>query len=96
MQGYIERFLAGKVREKLRNNPVVAILGPRQCGKSTLAKVIISEIDKAVYLDLERSSHLNRLRNPEMFFELNADKLVCLDEIQRAPELFSIFKKCSR
>ena len=48
--------------------PGVVILGPRQCGKSTLAKAIISEIGKAVYLDLERPSDVNKLRDPEAFF----------------------------
>jgi len=69
--------------------PAVALLGPRQCGKSTLAKRVIAELDGAVYLDLEKTSDLNKLRDPEAFFSLNRDKLVCLDEIQRRPELFA-------
>ena len=68
--------------------PAVAILGPRQCGKSTLAKHLIAGMENALYLDLERSSDLNKLRDIEAFFSLNRDKLVCLDEIQRIPELF--------
>ncbi len=69
--------------------PAVAILGPRQCGKTTLAQAIIREMDHAIYLDLERRADLNKLRDPDAFFSLNSDKLICLDEIQRVPELFA-------
>jgi predicted AAA+ superfamily ATPase len=92
MQGYVKRTLSEKIEGKLRNIPAVIILGPRQCGKSTLAKAFISEIENAVYLDLERPSDINKLRDPEAFFSLNADKLICLDEIQRVPELFSVLR----
>ena len=92
MQTYIKRFFTEKIRERLLNIPGVIILGPRQCGKSTLAKAIISEIENAVYLDLERPSDINKLTDPEAFFSLNADKLICLDEIQRVPELFPILR----
>ena len=92
MQIFIKRFLTEKIRKKLPNIPGVIILGPRQCGKSTLAKAIISEIENAVYLDLERPSDINKLTDPEAFFSLNADKLICLDEIQRVPELFPILR----
>ncbi|MCK5437443.1 MAG: ATP-binding protein [Desulfobulbaceae bacterium] len=88
MRSYTHRLLTETVERKLNNVPVVAILGPRQCGKSTLARAIIAGVKDAVYLDLERSSDLNKLRDPEAFFSLNAEKLICLDEIQRAPELF--------
>lgn len=64
------------------------MLGPRQAGKSTLAKQLFEEQPNSVYLDLERPADLNRLRDPEAFFALHADKLICLDEIQRQPELF--------
>ena len=68
--------------------PAVALLGPRQCGKSTLARRLTAGMENAVYLDLERSADLNKLRDPEAFFSLNRGRLVCLDEIQRIPELF--------
>ena len=92
MQTYIQRLIAAKIKQKLKNMPGVVILGPRQCGKSTLAKAIISEIETAAYLDLERPSDVNKLRDPEAFFSLNSDKLVCLDEIQRVPELFPVLR----
>lgn len=72
--------------------PAVAILGPRQCGKSTLAKSIIANIKNSIYLDLERPSDVNKLRAPEAFLSINSDRLICLDEIQRVPELFSVLR----
>src|SRR4030066_426566 len=92
MQAYIKRIITADIERKLENMPGVVILGPRQCGKSTLAKAIISEIGSAVYLDLERPSDVSKLRDPEAFFSLNSDKLICLDEIQRVPELFPVLR----
>lgn len=92
MQTYIERILTTTIKQKLENMPGVVILGPRQCGKSTLVKAIISEIGGAVYLDLERPSDVSKLRDPEAFFSLNNDKLICLDEIQRVPDLFPVLR----
>jgi predicted AAA+ superfamily ATPase len=92
MQAYIKRIITADIERKLENMPGVVILGPRQCGKSTLAKAILSEIGSAVYLDLERPSDFSKLRDPEAFFSLNSDKLICLDEIQRVPELFPVLR----
>lgn len=80
------------ILEYLSFFPVTAVLGPRQCGKSTLAKTIIKNHGNSLYLDLELGSDLNKLRDPEAFFRLNADKLICLDEIQRLPEIFSLIR----
>lgn len=84
----IQRLLASKIRRWLTQFPAIGLLGPRQCGKSTLAKHILEQIPHSVYLDLERPADLNRLRDPEAFFALHAKELVCLDEIQRHPDLF--------
>ncbi|MEI9477622.1 MAG: ATP-binding protein, partial [Deltaproteobacteria bacterium] len=92
MQTYIERFITAKIRQKLEKVPGVVILGPRQCGKSTLAKAIISDIGAAIHLDLERPSDVNKLRDPEAFFSLNSDQLICLDEVQRVPDLFPLLR----
>ncbi len=89
MQTYIDRSLTIDLLRRLQDIPAVALLGPRQCGKSTLAKHLISQMDNGLYLDLEKRSDLNKLRDPEAFFGFNQDKLICLDEIQRVPELFS-------
>jgi predicted AAA+ superfamily ATPase len=92
MQEIISRHLTDTVKRRLQNNPAVAILGPRQCGKTTLAGQIVKKIMQSVYLDLENPADLARLDDPLAYFSLHKDDLVCLDEIQRAPELFSILR----
>ncbi|RLD37655.1 MAG: ATPase [Bacteroidetes bacterium] len=86
---YVTRKVETTILSYLQHFPAVAILGPRQCGKSTLAKHIISGNTQSLYLDLEKSSDRNRLTDTDLFFEVNHDKLVCLDEIQKMPDLFS-------
>jgi uncharacterized protein len=88
MQELIDRYLAGTIKRRLQNNPAVAILGPRQCGKTTLAGQIVRELKQSVYLDLENPSDLAKIDDPPAFFSLHNNDLICLDEIQRAPELF--------
>lgn len=88
MHTYLERLLTTTISKRLHQMPAVALLGPRQCGKSTLAKHLISQLNNGLYLDLEKESDLNKLRDPEAFFTLNKGKLICLDEIQRIPALF--------
>lgn len=92
MQGIIDRHLTDTINKRLQNNPAVAILGPRQCGKTTLANQIVKKISKSVYLDLENPGDLAKLDDPLAFFSLHNEDLVCLDEIQRAPEIFSILR----
>ncbi|MEO8500381.1 MAG: ATP-binding protein [Vicinamibacteria bacterium] len=75
------------VRLSLRRNPVVALLGPRQCGKSTLARAIAGQSGKATFFDLEDPRDLAKLEDP-MLGLADARGLVVLDEIQRRPELF--------
>ena len=64
---YIERALQQEVISCLRDFPAVAILGPRQCGKSTLARNIIRNAGETVYLDLELPSDIRKLSEPELF-----------------------------
>lgn len=92
MKIYLKRLLRKELETRLKQFPVTAILGPRQCGKSTLAKHILEHIPSSVYLDLELNSDLNKLSDPELFFQLNKDKLICLDEIQRYPEIFKVLR----
>ena len=93
MQGmYIERLLTAELRECLDSFPAVAVLGPRRCGKSTLAKAVIGGLQHSLYLDLEKPSDRAKLAEPELFLDLHKDRLVCLDEIQRAPELFPVLR----
>ena len=92
MHGYINRTTGAAVRRRLAANPVVALLGPRQSGKSTLAKHLLEDRDATVYLDLERPSDLRKLSDPETWFEHHRGELICLDEIQRQPGLFEVLR----
>ena len=71
----------------LENQDAVALLGPRQAGKTTLAHAI-GDQTPSIYLDLESARDRNKLSDPELFLRQHADKLVILDEIHRMPEIF--------
>jgi uncharacterized protein len=88
----INRRLYPIVEHALEQFPAVALLGPRQAGKTTLARTIAATRADSLYLDLERPSDLAKLAEPELFLSRHADHLVVLDEIQRRPELFSILR----
>ena len=92
MQTYIPRHIQPQIKERLIDFPVVAILGPRQCGKSTLARAMVQKYRDSVYLDLERPSDARKLQDPELFFNLYKENLICLDEIQRAPDIFPVMR----
>lgn len=79
-----------RVRTALKNNPVVAVLGPRQCGKTTLAQQVAAG-KGAVYFDLERATDAAQLRNAELVLS-RLRGLVVIDEIQRRPELFETLR----
>ena len=70
--------------------PVAALLGPRQCGKTTLAR-IIAEKNPSTYFDLENPVDVARLSAPMSVLE-NIKGLVIIDEIQRKPELFELLR----
>jgi len=72
--------------------PVVAILGPRQCGKSTLIKELSKNWGESIYVDLQSPDDYNKLNDPLLFFQSNANKVICLDEIQLKPALFSVLR----
>ncbi|MFZ4695208.1 MAG: ATP-binding protein [Verrucomicrobiia bacterium] len=88
----IARHLTRQVDRWLTQFPAVAILGPRQCGKSTLARALLALRPDAIYLDLEKPSHHARLRDAEAFLDLHRGQLICLDEIQRQPDLFPVLR----
>ena len=78
-----------RIAKAVGRSPITALLGPRQCGKTTLAHMYGKK--KAVYFDLESQPDVRRLENPEMI--LGAQKgLVVLDEIQLLPQLFSVLR----
>ncbi len=89
----IPRRLLARVAASLRTRPVVALLGPRQVGKTTLARRVADELTKAsVYLDLERPSDRAKLGDAELFLGRQANRLTILDEVQRMPELFPLLR----
>ena len=89
----IPRFRTKDIERSLRQNPVTAILGPRQCGKTTIAKEIMEKHNQGtIYLDIERPSDLRKLDQAEWFLESQSDKLIVIDEIQRKPELFPLLR----
>ena len=89
----IERFQTKELIKQVDNFPVVGIIGPRQCGKTTLAKYIIPFLKKeCIYLDLENPADLLLLSDPGLFFDNNSDKCIILDEIQKKQELFDIIR----
>lgn len=94
------RNLAPKLNYRLEHTPVVALLGPRQCGKTTLAKQIAKENKNALYLDLENPEDLSILEEAMIFFRKNVDRLIILDEIQLRPNLFPLLRshidECNR
>lgn len=91
MHCYLPRFVETEIHRALARSPAVAILGPRQCGKSTTAKMLLRNI-RSVYLDLQDRVDRNKLGEPELFFDRYRDKLICLDEIQRLPDFFSVLR----
>lgn len=89
----VERYITKKLLEQLNHFPVVGILGPRQVGKTTLAKQIIPRLPTPpVYLDLELPSDLAKLQEPELYLAQHEDKCVIIDEIQRMPGLFTLLR----
>lgn len=81
------------VKNRLSNFDSVAVLGPRQTGKTTLARQIADETGGgASYLDLESAVDRRKLDDPEAYFAANREKLIVLDEIQRAPEIFQVLR----
>lgn len=91
MESMIQRETdLGHVRAALKRGRVVALLGPRQSGKTTLARMLVSP-DSANYFDLERPRSLARLIDAEMALD-RLKGLVVIDEIQRRPELFPLLR----
>ena len=87
-----ERRRKQRILQYLRETPAVALLGPRQIGKTTLARDIAAQTPDSVYLDLENPRDAARLADPVRYLELHADRLVILDEIQRMPDLFRVLR----
>lgn len=83
----IDRRLRPRLNFLLHHNPAVALLGPRQSGKTTLALEIARQ-QSSVYLDLEDENDRAKLTNPSQYLEDHESDLVILDEVHRVPEIF--------
>src|SRR5467141_476236 len=82
--------LLKSVRDGLKANPVVALLGPRQCGKTTLARGLAASVATS-YFDLENPADLARLAEPMLALE-RVKGLAVIDEVQRRPDLFPVLR----
>ncbi|MDD2550087.1 MAG: ATP-binding protein [Bacteroidales bacterium] len=92
MQNLIVRKAENFLKVNLDIFPAVTILGPRQCGKSTLVKMLSNDLPNLLYLDLQNRNDLAKLSEPDLFFQANRNKTICLDEIQLIPNLFSVLR----
>jgi uncharacterized protein len=91
MTKWIERpEIEARLRDALRRAPIVTLLGPRQCGKTTLANHIVESI-RSHYFDLENPADEARLAQPMTALE-RLEGLVVIDEVQRAPALFPVLR----
>ena len=89
----IKRRLQEDIIKSLGKVPSVGLVGPRQAGKTTLAKMIAETVEKPViYLDLENPQDLQKLDNAQLYFQQYQNHLIILDEAQRKPELFPLLR----
>lgn len=79
------------LRRVVAHNPVTVLLGPRQCGKTTLARQLAQSRRPVHFFDLERTADRERLRQPELTLR-PLRGLVVIDEVQRQPELFALLR----
>jgi predicted AAA+ superfamily ATPase len=87
----LTRAITERLQGSIAQFPAVALLGARQVGKTTLAKTIAKH-QNSIYLDLEAPEDLLKLSDPGSYLSGHGDKLVILDEIQRAPDLFGVLR----
>ncbi len=83
-----ERLQASKALKRLQTNPGLVLLGPRQVGKTTLARAIAAQTPGSLFLDLQRMADRIKLERAELFFAEHRDRLVVLDEVQSMPNVF--------
>lgn len=87
----IDRILSPQLSDAIAHSPAVALLGPRQVGKTTLA-LEIGQRYNALYLDLESEQDRSKLAQPELYLSDHQDRLVILDEVHRSPGLFPVLR----
>ena len=84
----LSRDLSQSLKQSLNETPVTAILGPRQCGKTTLISMLGVELPGILRLDMENADDARAMDDAPAFFKLHRGKTICIDEIQRMPSLF--------
>ncbi|MBL6962890.1 MAG: ATP-binding protein [Bacteroidetes bacterium] len=89
---FIKRQLESDLHKSIKDVPVTAVLGARQTGKTTLVKQVLKSYGEILYMDLEKPSDRFMLTDAESFFRINNNKIICLDEIQLFPEIFSVLR----
>jgi uncharacterized protein len=87
----LARRITPRLSYLLDRSPAVALLGPRQVGKTTLA-LKVGTTRPSLYLDLESEADRTRLTEPELYLAAHADELVILDEVHRMPNVFQILR----
>lgn len=88
----IERsYYFNKINELIESNPVTALIGPRQVGKTTLARAIASQFESSTFFDLENPASLARLSDPMLALG-SLQGLIIIDEVQHAPDLFKVLR----
>lgn len=89
----IQRLILPQVQQALSFFPVVGIIGPRQVGKTTLAKILEKALNQpTLFLDLERDSDRQKLAEPELFLQQYTDRCIIIDEIQNIPTLLPLIR----
>jgi uncharacterized protein len=89
----IARYITTSLLESLSYFPVIGLIGPRQVGKTTLARSLQPHISKPIlYLDLENPTDANKLLDPMSYLGQHQDKCVIIDEVQLRPDLFPILR----
>jgi len=89
----IKRRIQNDITKSLTQFPAIGLVGPRQAGKTTLAKMITDKLDKPViYLDLENPQDLQKLGDGQLYLQQFQDHLIILDEAQRKPQLFPLLR----
>lgn len=90
MDNYPRHYWKTKLAEAITKHPIIGLIGPRQCGKTTLAREFIGDPD--YFFDLEHPADLNRLQTDPAGILSEARGLVILDEIQHSPDLFPLLR----
>lgn len=92
MNDMINRHASLEIIKLMSYFPAVVILGSRQCGKSTLVKMLQNQFPNYLYVDLQDRRDKIKLTDPNLFFQNNENCTVCLDEVQLMPDLFDVLR----